>query len=136
LIRKGVEGMDKKKILIVDDEEDILKVLGLRLSKAGYSVLKANNGKDALIMAKNEHPDLIVLDIMMPIMGGNEIAAELKEDPQTKDIPIMFLTSLFTREEERGRGHGIADNVLFAKPYNPQELLEEVKKQLAAKDQN
>ena len=66
--------MISNKILIVDDELDVLTVLGARLSKAGYFVIKSNNGKDALTKAKSEHPDLILLDIMMPDCDGGAVA--------------------------------------------------------------
>ncbi len=113
----------KKKILIVDDQKDVLKVLDKRFSGAGYAVIKAENGKDALLLAKAEHPDLIILDIIMPVMDGAETAAVLKEDPQTKDIPVIFLTCLFTEKEEQKEGHVVGGKFFIAKPYNPNEML-------------
>lgn len=123
----------RQKILIVDDEKDALTVLEKRLSTAGYSVIKADNGKDAVRLAKDEQPDLILLDIGMPFMDGGMVAEALKNDPITKDIPIVFLTCLFTKRDEAREGHIIADNFFIAKPYNPEELLREIKKQLTAK---
>lgn len=122
--------MAKKKILIVDDEKDVLILLEKRLSKAGYEVAQAANGRDALTLAKSEKPDLIVLDVMMPDMGGEEVAANLKNDAGTKDIPVIFLTCLFTKKEEVAKSHQIGDNLFFAKPYNPEELLAEIKNRL------
>ncbi len=122
--------MEKKKILIVDDEKDLLIILEKRLTKEGYAVIKADNGKDAIIMAKKEMPDLIMLDILMPEMSGEQAASKLKADPQTKNIPIMFLTCLFTKEDELMQGHDIGGNVFVAKPYNPDELLSEIKKHI------
>jgi len=119
--------MSGNKILIVDDELDVLTVLGARLSKSGYSVIKADNGKDALIMAKKEHPDLILLDIMMPDCDGGIVAQNLKNDPVTKDIPVIFLTCLVTKDEEAKVGHAIAGNFFIAKPYDPEKLLSEIK---------
>ena len=113
----------QKKILIVDDQKDVLKVLDKRLSGAGYAVIKAENGKEALLLAKAEHPDLIVLDIIMPEMDGAETAAILKNDAQTKDIPVIFLTCLFTEKDEK-EGHVVGGKYFIAKPYNPDELLE------------
>jgi len=112
----------QKKILIVDDQEDVLKVLDKRLSGAGYAVSKAKNGKEALLLAKAEHPDLIILDIIMPEMDGAETAAVLKKDPQTKDIPVIFLTCLFTEKDEK-EGHVVGGKYFIAKPYNPDEML-------------
>ena len=114
----------QKKILIVDDQKDVLKVLDKRLSGAGYSVIKAENGKDALLLAKAEHPDLIILDIIMPEMDGAETAAVLKNDAQTKDIPVIFLTCLFTEKEEQKEDHVVGGKYFIAKPYNPNEMLE------------
>lgn len=117
-----------KKILIVDDEPDVLEVLGKRLLGAGYQVIKAQSGQEAITKARNELPNLIVLDIIMPDMDGGHVANVLKEDESTKDIPVVFLTCLYTKQEERRDGHFIKDNVFVAKPYNPTEILEIVRK--------
>jgi len=122
--------MTGKKILVVDDERDTLEVLEKRLSHAGYSVIKTDNGKDAIKMAKKEHPDLILLDIAMPDMGGGEVADRLEEDIDTKNIPIIFLTCLFTKEDEAVQGHEIYGKVFIAKPYNSEDLLKEIKKRI------
>jgi len=119
--------MDKKKILIVDDEKDILLTLGKRLTAAGYLVLTADNGLDALALAKSKHPDLIILDIIMPTMEGSEVAAKLKENPLTKNIPIIFLTAILSKEEELNKKHMIADHIIFAKPFDTEELLSQIK---------
>ncbi|MFA6175454.1 MAG: response regulator [Phycisphaerae bacterium] len=116
-----------KKILIVDDESDILLTLGKRLTVAGYSVLTADNGHDAMSLAKSNHPDLIILDIVMPGMEGDEVAGKLKENPQTKNIPVIFLTAILSKSEEFGNNHMVADNIVFAKPFEAEELLAEIK---------
>ena len=121
-----------KKILIVDDDKDLLQVLEKRVSSAGYQVLATGKGNEALSLAKKEHPNLILLDIMMPDLDGGRVAEILKTDPQTKDIPIIFLTALFTKGEEAKQGHTIGDNVFVAKPYDSEELLEEIKKHVAS----
>ena len=92
--------MDQKKILIVDDENDVLILLKKGLTVKGYFVITATNGEDAIVLARSKHPDLIILDVLMPGMDGPEVDAKLKEDPKTKDIPIMFLTGLYTKKEE------------------------------------
>ncbi len=110
--------MDTKKILIVDDEKDALFILERELAARGYSVIVADNGNDALDLAKSEHPDLIILDIWMPGMDGPEVAAKLQENPKTKDIPVIFLTCLFQKREGEEQGRVVAGKVLIAKPYS------------------
>ena len=85
--------MSKPTILIVDDEPDILKVLARGLEVLGFSVIAADNGSDAIIIAKDVQPDLVILDVIMPGMDGGEVARRLKELPETKDIPIIFDTT-------------------------------------------
>jgi len=119
-----------KKILVVDDEKDILSVLGKRLTAEGYFVLTANNGKDAVALAKSKSPDLIILDVVMPGMAGGEVAEKLKEDIRTKAIPVIFLTALLSRNEEYKEDHIIAGNITFAKPLDADELLSQIKKLL------
>ncbi|OGX18790.1 MAG: hypothetical protein A3K83_02510 [Omnitrophica WOR_2 bacterium RBG_13_44_8b] len=117
--------MEKKKILIVDDEEHILMLLENRLSKAGYAVVKANNGKDAIIMARTELPSLIIIDILMPGIDGPKAVSILEEDPKTKDIPVIFLTALVGKDEERER-KVVSGRYFIAKPFDPEQLLKEV----------
>ena len=123
--------MAAKKILIVDDEPDVLLVLGKRLTSSGYDVVKAASGQAGLIKAKAERPDLIIMDMMMPGMSGEEVAQELKTDRETGSIPILFLTALFTKRDETTKGHAVGGQTFFAKPYDPEELLAEVKRRLA-----
>ena len=111
-----------KKILIVDDEKDILMILEKRLVKSGYTVFQAENGQEAIVLAKTHKPDLIVLDVVMPGIDGGEVADTLKADPQTKDIPIIFLTCLVTQGEEEER-RIISGRYFVSKPYDPDELL-------------
>ena len=109
---------DEKKILIVDDEKDALFMLEKELAARGYSIVATDNGNDALVLAKSEHPDLIILDICMPGMDGPEVAAKLREDAITKDIPIIFLTCLFRKREREEQGRVVGDDMLMAKPYS------------------
>lgn len=119
----------EKKVLIVDDEPEIVQFLGLRLANSGYKVLKAYNGIEAIKIAKRELPDLIVLDILMPGMDGSKAASILKESAETKDIPIIFLTCLFTKEEEKQSN--MRGGVYFvAKPYDSDQLLNVIKENL------
>lgn len=96
------------------------------MTARGYSVLTANNGNDAINLAKSEHPDLIILDIVIPGVGGAEIAEILKENLGTKNIPIIFLTGLLSKKEEEQHGSVFAGNVFIAKPYNIEELLTQI----------
>ena len=123
--------MNKKKILIVDDEKDVLKVLERGLIAEGYSVMTTNNGNDAIILAKSEFPDLVILDILMPNMEGTEVAEILKEDIKTKDIPVIFLTCLLEKKEEERKGHVVGGNIFFAKPYDMEKLLTAIEELLS-----
>lgn len=119
-----------KKILVIDDEKDVLDVLEKRLSVAGYRVIKADNGKEGIEKARSEAPDLILLDILMPDIDGGEAARILKEDSLTKDIPVIFLTCLYTKNDEVQSGHLSGANFFVAKPYNPEELLDIISRQI------
>ncbi|MCU0665494.1 MAG: response regulator [Candidatus Omnitrophica bacterium] len=123
--------MAQKRILVVDDEQNVLKVLDQRLSKTGYAVLKANNGEDAIFLAKKEKPDLILLDLMMPDISGADVAAALKQDPGTKNIPVIFLTCLVTKNDEEHIGRESGGNFFIAKPYEPNDLLGEIQKRIS-----
>ncbi len=112
-----------KKILIVDDEQDTLSVLGKGLTAEGYSVIKADNGSKALVLAKSERPDLIILDVLMPGMDGGEVAKRLKEVPETEGIPVIFLTGMFPKREEKKEGRIVAGNIMFDKPYDILKLI-------------
>ena len=125
--------MEKKKILVVDDEKKLRELLYMRLSSAGYEVIQARNGEEGVEQAKKHLPDLILMDVMMPRMDGGEAVKCLEEDPATKDIPVIFLTAIITREEEN-QAFGIqldaTKHRFIAKPFDPQSLLVEIKKVL------
>jgi len=120
-----------EKILIVDDEKDTLSVLEKALTTEGYCVITADNGKDALYIAKSEPPDLIILDLFMPDMPGGVVDAKLKADLKTKDIPVMILTCLLQKKEREEQGRVISDQVFIAKPYSMEGLLAQVERQLS-----
>jgi CheY-like chemotaxis protein len=81
-----------KKILVVDDENDVRELIKAGLDRTGYTTLTAASGAQALSICKTDKPDLILLDIAMPMMDGYQVCEKLKQDPQTKDIPVLFLT--------------------------------------------
>lgn len=119
-----------KKILIVDDEADLLKTMKIHLESRGYDVVTAVNGNEGLDKVEKENPDLIVLDIMMPEMDGTEMAQRLRENPHSRKIPIIFLTCLVEKEESKFAGHIIGNNFFLAKPFDSQELIGLIDKQL------
>ncbi len=116
-----------KKILVVDDEPDILKVLVARLKEHGFETVTAANGEEALLQAAAHKPNLIILDIMMPVMDGTEAAQRLKENPRTRDIPIIFLSALQTKTEEASDGGEVGDNIILAKPFDINVLLAKIR---------
>lgn len=118
-----------KKILVVDDEKDVLLMLNERLASSGYDIITAEDGKTAITMAREENPDLIILDIMMPGIDGTETAKILKSNPKTRDIPIIFLTCLVKKEEDKD-GQVIGGHYFIAKPYSSEKLIEAIEKNI------
>lgn len=120
-------------ILIVDDVDANILLLKLLISKAGYKTLTAYTGRDALEIVDKQRPDLILLDIMMPIMDGHEVARRLRELPDKADIPIIFLSALNSTEDiVQGFKLGAADYV--SKPFNKDELLTRINHQVSLID--
>lgn len=115
--------MSQKKILIADDEEDVVTSLRFSLEKQGYQCLTAYDGKEALDMAKRENPDLMLLDIMMPKMNGYKVARLLKFDQKYKHIPIVMLTAR-TQERDRDLGNETGADTYVTKPFEMDDLLE------------
>ncbi len=119
----------KKKILIVDDERDIVKALTLRLQSNGYRTVVAFDGAQGVFMAHKEKPHLIILDIRMPAGDGFSVAEKLRESKQMSRIPIIFVTGSPERNaEERARELGV--RYFIKKPYDPEELLDAVRRAL------
>ncbi|HYM95008.1 MAG TPA: GAF domain-containing protein, partial [Chitinophagaceae bacterium] len=109
-------------ILVVDDDDSIRSLLQQELSDAGYLIEQATNGKEALESIRKNRPDLIILDVMMPEMNGFDVAAILKNDPQTMDIPIIVLSVV----QDKARGYRIGVDRYLTKPINTTELFAEV----------
>lgn len=120
--------MKKKdiKILLVDDEPDILEIVGYNLEQAGYQVFKAENGKDAVKQAQKVKPHLIIMDVMMPEMDGMEACEKIREIPELKDTIITFLTA---RSEDYSQvaGFDVGADDYIAKPIKPKLLVSKVK---------
>lgn len=121
------------KILVVDDEEDVRKLLIMIFIDAGYEVVSAVNGKEAVEVAQRERPDLIFLDILMPVMDGFQACSILKNDPKTKDIFIAFLTAK-DMPQDWDRGLQSEADVYIAKPFNNERLLFVARELLALKE--
>jgi CheY-like chemotaxis protein len=120
---------EKKTILIVDDNKVSLMMVDTILSEAGYFTIRAANGNDALLLARNEHPDLIILDIAMPGLDGIDVALVLKNDQQTRKIPIIFLSCLVGREIRAGKDLCL-DSTFLSKPVEKEILLKEIAQHL------
>jgi DNA-binding response OmpR family regulator len=119
----------KKKILIVDDERDIVKALMIRLQGAGYEVVAAFDGAQGVFMAHKEKPDLIILDIRMPAGNGFSVAQRLKRSMHTFTIPVIFLTGSPEKNAEE-KAMALGARFYIKKPYDPEELLDAVKRAL------
>ncbi|MGI6647891.1 MAG: response regulator [Bacillota bacterium] len=112
----------QRSILVVDDDINIRALLRQELEAVGYQVREAKDGVEAIVQVKKEKPDLIVLDVMMPKMNGFDVAAVLKNDPDTVNIPIVILSII----EDQGRGYRVGVDLYFTKPINTEELLKAI----------
>jgi two-component system alkaline phosphatase synthesis response regulator PhoP len=117
--------MQKGKILVVDDEVYILHILDFSLGAEGFDVITANNGELAVAKAKQEQPNLIVLDIMMPVLDGYETLKRLKQDQDTKDIPVILLTAK-GRDVDKRLGFEVGATDYIVKPFSPSRLIERI----------
>ena len=120
-----------KKVLIVDDEKDLVDMLKLRIEAMGYEVYSAFDGQEGLAKAREIKPDLIVLDIMMPKMNGYEVCRFLKFDDEFKDIPIIMLTAR-GQEADKQLGEEVGADEYITKPFDSNELVEKIKSILEA----
>ena len=117
--------MSAAKILVIDDEKDVLEVLRLVLSRSGYEVTASSSGMEGLASAQSERPDLVLLDIMMQRMDGWEVLRALKSGAETRDIPVVILSArVEPKDKIRGLQEGAVDYV--TKPFAVREILEKV----------
>lgn len=124
-----------KKILVVDDNVDMVDLLKSILEMEGYEVIEAFDGQEALDKTKQQHPDFILLDIMMPVMDGWEACRRLKGCRKTSEIPVTILTArVDPQDKERASQLGAED--YLTKPFEPDELLKRIKKVVVKKDSN
>ena len=125
--------MKKQIIMIVEDDAFVMDIYQTKLSQEGYEVLSAGNGMEALKILENGEtlPDLILLDILMPYVGGIEVLRKIKENDKLKKIPIILLTNLSQKDDvDLGIGLG-ADDYLIKSHFTPSEVLEKIKMQLS-----
>jgi len=115
--------MESQKILVVDDEKHIVQLMEYNLKKQGYSVDTAFNGLDALHKINNNKPDLILLDIKMPVMNGYEVCLQLKKKEETRDIPIIVVSVL--ADSDQVEALGVESQII--KPFDPGRLIDAVK---------
>ena len=116
----------KEKVLIVEDEKDIIKMLEYNLKKEGFRVVDARDAEDALDLAVREHPDLILLDLMLPGMDGLEVCKALKKESKTSSIPIIMLTAK-SQESDKVVGLELGADDYITKPFSPRELIARIK---------
>ena len=119
-----------KKIVLAEDEPQIARLIEFKLKKEGYDVTWRENGEEALQAIKAEKPNLILLDVMMPVMDGYEVLRRLKEDENLKSIPVIMLTAR-AQEKDVVKGIDMGAEDYITKPFHPAELLARVKRILA-----
>ena len=111
-----------RRILVADDDPVIVRLLQVNFRLEGYEVDTAAHGEEALKKARETNPDLILLDVMMPGLDGWEVCRQLKEDPSTSEIPVIFLSAR-AQEEDRRKGHSLGVVDYVTKPFDPGELV-------------
>ncbi|RME79079.1 MAG: response regulator [Chloroflexi bacterium] len=114
-----------KKILIVDDEENIVVSLEFLVEQAGYELRVARNGEEALQQVADFHPDLVLLDLMMPRINGFEVCRRIRQNPDWKDIKVVMLTAK-GREVEVAKGMAVGANDYITKPFSTRELMSRI----------
>ena len=114
-----------KKVLVVEDHPDVLDILTLKMEAMGFAVILANNGKQGVAKAIEEKPNLILMDIMMPVMDGREATRRIRSNPETKDIPILAITAL-SQESELRECIEAGCNGYMLKPFDYKDLQENI----------
>ena len=129
----GICGMKKPKIVVIEDEVDILEVINYNLSKEGFDVCSALDGEEGLGLIKKEVPDLVLLDLMLPGLDGIEICRKLKTDYSTRSIPIIMVTAK-GEESDIVLGLGMGADDYMVKPFRPRELMARIRSVLRRGD--
>jgi CheY-like chemotaxis protein len=115
------------RILVADDDPIILRLLEVNLGLEGFEVETAARGEDAVRRAQELRPDVIILDVMMPGMTGYDVAEQLRDDPDTSEIPVVVLSAR-AQDEDRRRGHALGVAAYVTKPFDPAELVDIVRR--------
>jgi DNA-binding response OmpR family regulator len=115
----------RKKVLVVDDERDLVELIGMNLQRNGYEVVSANDGATGLDMARKQKPDLVILDVMMPGLSGQDVTRALKADPETASLPIVMLTAK-TEETDIIVGLSLGADDYVTKPFSMKVLMARV----------
>ena len=123
---------DRPLILAADDDGDILALVSFRLGRAGYSVITAEDGLEALALARERKPDLLILDVRMPKMTGLEVVSSLREEEGLNGVPVLLLTAS-VQDESVKRGFDAGANDYIKKPFSPEELASRVQAILAGR---
>ena len=117
--------MDRPRIVVADDEAHILHVVEIKLKNAGFEVITATDGQEALELVVRTHPQLLITDLQMPILSGLEVAAQLHSNEQTRHIPVLLLTAKgFEVDDKATAGTNI--RMVMTKPFSPRDLLSQV----------
>jgi two-component system alkaline phosphatase synthesis response regulator PhoP/two-component system response regulator VicR len=122
-----------KTILIADDEANITRLVQMNLERNGFKVVTAADGREALEKLETMHPDLVVLDVMMPFVDGFEVLKRMKQDPLTSDIPVIMLT-VKAQDADIFEAEARGADVYLTKPINPNELVTFVNRVLESKE--
>lgn len=117
--------MEKKKILLVDDEKDLVEIIKIRLEHSGYEIVAAYDGQEALDKARNEKPDLIILDLMLPKINGYQVCSMLKLDRKYKDMPVIIFTARAQESDEK-LALECGASAYITKPFDLQILLDKI----------
>ena len=122
------------KVLVADDEKDIRRLVVFTLERAGFEIVEAVDGQEAFQMATELHPDIILLDVMMPYMDGFEVLRHIRKDVATRDLPVIMLTAK-AMDNDVFTGHQLGATCYLTKPFNPIELISFVKRIFEFEDQ-
>ena len=114
--------MAKSKVLVIEDEPDILEVIQYNIEREGHKVIACRNGEQGLSRIRTDNPDLVILDLMLPGMDGTEVCRQVKADPVTRGIPIIMVTAK-SEESDVVLGLGLGADDYLAKPFSPRELV-------------
>lgn len=124
---------NKKKILLVDDEQDMVYAVKMQLEASGFKVLTAQDGQEGLDKARKENPDLIILDLMLPRIDGYKVCRMLKFDEKYKNIPVIIYTARAQEADEK-LGYEVGANAYMTKPFDPRKLLAKINELLNSRE--